>query len=585
MIELRAFCADFFDKRIRSSSTNPASKEEINSFIALLRHSRGYFARARAVIPELQFPNLSYSNPNMRVKTILFHTHEMRDPQGQNWADLPEERAWLDFAKEQRKNLAINAAKDGTGHEKQLSDASSIGSNSKHVSILYRKVQQKLMCSVNKPLSTPKELDLSVMPKKFVPGNAMASEELVCSPTSGTRPRLPDEMYQQGTGAQPAIPSQSGQETLPNAISASSFESQDPLHGSRGYPGPAARDYRHSDLIRRHPPQPFRSTLSQLNQSAVRPSPLNENFDPGNGQPNNSGEMSVPGNIDEMMEMMEMTSLSGGTHSSDSSSSHYDNTAFPGQDMSQEWPPSRYQGPQYPPSRALVPYSAPPSTPSYGPLHQTGQGIYGGPSSPSHSQIGPLQHRPDPFAFVGEVRDAQSWISYLERPTYEPLPDQLPNRILQLLPQGTAQAPIPSFLTQEAAPPPQANDDPFFIPPPGSMHPLDYWDLLHQRETEIRIRVVHANRPMTIQENYFILFVGEARVNAVATYMPSRGNMSKDEWVQVLLDTRKNIWATVPRMESNPIDIARKTDFEMAVSRELLNTEREHGGFAGGTNF
>ena len=91
---------------------------------------------------------------------------------------------------------------------------------------------------------------------------------------------------------------------------------------------------------------------------------------------------------------------------------------------------------------------------------------------------------------------------------------------------------------------------------------------------------------MTIQENHFILSVGEARVNAAATYMPSRGNMSKDEWVQVLLYMRRNIWATVPRMEeSNPIDIARKTDFKTAVSRELLNTMREHGGFAGGTNY
>ena len=67
MIELRAFCADFFEKHIRTSAGT--NEEEIAAFLALITHSPKFFARARAVIPEFQADDLesSYPNDNVRV--------------------------------------------------------------------------------------------------------------------------------------------------------------------------------------------------------------------------------------------------------------------------------------------------------------------------------------------------------------------------------------------------------------------------------------------------------------------------------------------------------------------------------------
>ena len=132
MLLLRAFCADFFETSIRSS-TNKADKEHMVSFLALIKHSPSYFERARAVIPELQAPDPECSNPNHNVQVFLEATRGMRGPPGKKWDLLPEESVWTDLAKKGRENLGNDFVNYRKWHQKQLSDASSHGSSSKHV--------------------------------------------------------------------------------------------------------------------------------------------------------------------------------------------------------------------------------------------------------------------------------------------------------------------------------------------------------------------------------------------------------------------------------------------------------------------
>ena len=123
MLELRAFCADFFQKHIRTSvKTN---EEDSVSFLALMMHSPFFFARARAVIPELQAPDVDSFHPNQNVQLFLLATQGMRGPPGKKWEFLPEEPAWTKLAKDGLENLAKISANDGTEHKKQPSNANS----------------------------------------------------------------------------------------------------------------------------------------------------------------------------------------------------------------------------------------------------------------------------------------------------------------------------------------------------------------------------------------------------------------------------------------------------------------------------
>ena len=133
MLMLRAFCAYFFETIIRSS-TDKADKEHLVSFLALIIHSPSYFERARAVIPELQAPDSECSNPNHNVQLLLNATRGMRGPPGKKWDVLPEESDWNDYAKEGMETVAKEFVDNRKRHQKQLSDASSHGSSSKHVS-------------------------------------------------------------------------------------------------------------------------------------------------------------------------------------------------------------------------------------------------------------------------------------------------------------------------------------------------------------------------------------------------------------------------------------------------------------------
>lgn len=133
MLELRAFCADFFDRHVRASADT--DQEDIANFLALITHSSIFFARARAVIPELQAPDVESSHPNVNVQVLLHATRGMRGPPGEKWEFLPEEPAWTKLAKDGMENSANDLTESETGHEKQPCDASAHNSASEHTSI------------------------------------------------------------------------------------------------------------------------------------------------------------------------------------------------------------------------------------------------------------------------------------------------------------------------------------------------------------------------------------------------------------------------------------------------------------------
>ena len=454
----------------------------------------------------------------------------------------------------------------------------------------------------SKSKSPPKKLDLANIPT-FVPRNshdAALSEELVWSPTSGTRVRRPDEIFHQSTEPRPATPLQSGQGLPPNPTSASSSMPQHPLHGSRDFTDLRSMGHRRSDSIRRSPPPQFKSTQSPLNPSASRSRRPVETPSSRHRRHNHPGEMSSPHDLDRMMEM---TSLDPVAHSRDSSLSHVDNTGYPVTNLSGTNSASQVGDPRYPSSQAheflgAEPFSAPPSIPGYGDLHQTGQGMHGGPPSPFQSQpqhslarsLSPFQDqrlhsmsRPAagiphvPTGELSHVPNTDLWTAPPSSPHYGGSQNQPPNQIIQPVPQRMIQSQIAPFMDQA---PPDPSNDTLIVPPQGSMLPLDYWDMLHQREIDIRTRLQHANRPMTAQEHSYIHKLGDARVNAAASQLPVRGNVGKGKWLTELARTLRNVWRTGPDGKPGsfpPVVVARKKDFVKAIEREMARVKSREG--------
>ena len=333
----------------------------------------------------------------------------------------------------------------------------------------------------NKPKHPLKKLDLTNIPT-FVPRDAhisMSSEELVWSPTSGTRLRRPDEVFHESTQPHPSTPLQSDHGLPPNATSSYSLDSQYPFDGSQIFYDSPPTGHRHSDSLGISPPSQFKSTHSPLNPSAVRPPRSVENPNSSYRDHNRPGEMSSPHGLNRMMEM---TTLGHGAHSRDSSSSHLDSTAYPVTNLSGMNSPSQFSGLRYPSSQArdlfgAEPFSAPPSIPGYGNLHQTGQGMHGGPPSPLQSQVAhSLASSPDlsqgqlpsftsrpaaglPNVLSGQMPQVPSQEpqkSHFSRPHHGGSQNQPPDPIIQPVPQRMAQSQIPPFMTQ--APPGPSND-------------------------------------------------------------------------------------------------------------------------------
>lgn len=420
----------------------------------------------------------------------------------------------------------------------------------------------------------PKDLDLSKIPT-FIPQIKRGAEELVWSPTLGTRPRRSGETYQQSIDALAADPLPFGPGDP--SVHSVAYDSANQYHfrDDRDPSDSSWKGHRHSDFIRTTPPQ-LKSTLSPLNPSLASSSRSKRNHNRTRDRRNNLEDAPFPNDVDRMMEM---ATLRHNPNSRHSASSHYDTTGYPVQDLSRPTSPSHFRGPRYPSNQVRdihtsTRFSAPRSAPSYGNVNQTGQGMYGGYPTPYQDQLGPFRPAPSPATsnpFAARTPDPQIWSSNRSSQSISgALPRQMPNQMIQPVHHMTAQAQMPSDMAR-------SSENELSIPPQGLMDPLSYWNMLHQRELEIRTRLRNANRPMTAQEHHYIFLLGEARISAVATQLPDRNGRHARDWLRELGRTLESIWKPGPgAMGFTPLVVARKQDFEKAVEREIEMTKREN---------
>ena len=112
MIELRVFCASFFESHVRHNTT--LTDLFLNTkFLRLITHSTFFFLRARAVIPELQVPSTILSHENVNIRRLLLGTQELRGPPGKKWSIPTEELAWSKLSSDGRAILEQHANRPG----------------------------------------------------------------------------------------------------------------------------------------------------------------------------------------------------------------------------------------------------------------------------------------------------------------------------------------------------------------------------------------------------------------------------------------------------------------------------------------
>ena len=144
MLELRVFCASFFESHVRHNM-NPAPEETMARFIKLITDSGFFFARARAVIPELQVPNTVSFHENINTCHILLETRRFRGPPGKRWSIPADESAWSKLSNDGRAMLERQASE-----QRELgSDVSAglVNSSTSTLSLqLPKKLAQPLVC-------------------------------------------------------------------------------------------------------------------------------------------------------------------------------------------------------------------------------------------------------------------------------------------------------------------------------------------------------------------------------------------------------------------------------------------------------
>ena len=117
---------------------------------------------------------------------------------------------------------------------------------------------------------------------------------------------------------------------------------------------------------------------------------------------------------------------------------------------------------------------------------------------------------------------------------------------------------------------PDPNSESLVVPLPGSMPAIDYWNMLHQRETDIQTRLANANVPMTVLQQDYISRLGNARIAAVTSRLPLRGKKSSQLWLQILQKELNGIWEQRPGDQpQTAVVMDRKADYEKAVLREI----------------
>ena len=112
MVELRVFCASFFESHVRHNM-NLTPEETVIKFIKLITDSTFFFARARAVIPELQVPNTVSFHEDINICRILLETQKFRGPPGKKWSIHADDSAWSKLSNDGRANLERKASEQG----------------------------------------------------------------------------------------------------------------------------------------------------------------------------------------------------------------------------------------------------------------------------------------------------------------------------------------------------------------------------------------------------------------------------------------------------------------------------------------
>jgi len=119
-----------------------------------------------------------------------------------------------------------------------------------------------------------------------------------------------------------------------------------------------------------------------------------------------------------------------------------------------------------------------------------------------------------------------------------------------------------------------ASDQPVTIPEQGHMSDVDYWDVLHEREAIVRHQLATSKVQLTEPRRQYIGMLCEARIRAVSTKLPARGQMDTRRWLKTLDYTMKGIWQPGDEARGGII-VARKADFQIAVNRAIEAAVRE----------
>lgn len=94
MIKFRKFCVDYASYHLHDDKGN-VYNQSLTQFVSLIAHSDQLFARARAVIPELQMPGeQTSSHASPMLHSLLHATLDLRGSADKMWEPLPEEPVW-----------------------------------------------------------------------------------------------------------------------------------------------------------------------------------------------------------------------------------------------------------------------------------------------------------------------------------------------------------------------------------------------------------------------------------------------------------------------------------------------------------
>ncbi|MCJ1450909.1 hypothetical protein MMC28_001243 [Mycoblastus sanguinarius] len=520
MVELRAMCADFFDREVRVNTNT--DQIAMAKFIKLITHTNTFFARARAVIPELQVPQQEVSHSYANIQHVLHATQDHRGPPDKRWDPLTEAPFWSQLTKDGR------AAKEKE-HKRQASTTTQDR----------RSPSEKGWDTLTTALEPAKSKRGRTNFPEFVPQSAMGGRQLVWSPDSGTRPRRPEEIYN-SPSARPEVPMLFSQEISTSSPSPGTIKSS-PRKENRKQAALnlGASPIKHTTSISGSPYfDPVRSLTESVSGVNFQPKAIRL---PSESQ-------STPSPKPERVE-----SLIEETKRVREPERHPYPSMLP--DDSESFDANR---PQYPSSRArgvegVEPFSAPPSIPRFSGMHATDQGLYSG-------SVSPYQPRPNASTFVPMVNSSP----------FVPSPEIW----------GIQQPPLAMHVPQSFSGP--LGGDSLVVPPPGSMLPLDYWNMLYQRETDILSRLEKANVPVADHHRQYLAAMGDARVQTASTQLPIRRKLGRTKWLRELEKTKDSIWKIQRgQVQFTPVIIARKQDFEKAVDREIEMTmmeRKEQGG-------